>query len=171
MALLNELKVPPVSTTDGSKFHRRVATSTDERQNWSVLQRGITNANSPRAAEGLVLRAATKLCRYSFIDGPICDEAYKANTRHWPAFCALNNKVYSNATFLHCEQLYPVPKWDSADDIHMGTQYFRLDKIYALKQLLSTRAWISNSFPAQRTAPRLLAAFDTISCKWVSNIN
>ena len=61
-------------------------------------------------------------------------------------------------------------KWDSADGIYTGAQFSKLDKTYALKQPLSTQGQ-SKSFPARRTSHRLLAAFDTISRKWVSNIN
>ena len=48
----------PLSTPDDSKFHSRTAASRNNRLNLSDTQRGITKANSSRAAEALVLRAA-----------------------------------------------------------------------------------------------------------------
>ena len=61
-------------------------------------------------------------------------------------------------------------KWDSsADDIYTGAKYSRLDKIYELKQLLSTCGQ-SNNFLAKSITPRILVAFDTTSCEWVSNV-
>ena len=60
IALLKRLKVPPINTLDGSKFHRRAVAGRNDRLNLSVLQRGIPKANSPRDAEALVLRAIPK---------------------------------------------------------------------------------------------------------------
>ena len=51
------------------------------------------------------------------------------------------------------------PKCHSVDDIITEVQYSKHDKTYALKQSLSTHE-LSNNFPARRTTPRFLAAFD-----------
>ena len=64
VALLKELKVPPLNTPYGSKFHSRTAAGRNGRLYWSVQQHRITKANSPRAVETLVLRAAMKWFRY-----------------------------------------------------------------------------------------------------------
>ena len=80
-----------------------------------------------------------------------------ANPRHLPSFCVLNNKAQSQTSFPH-------------SDLYTEAQYSRLEKAYAIKQLLRTRGQ-SNNFHARRTTPWLLAAFDTTSRKWVSNVN
>ena len=69
------------------------------------MQSRNTKANSPSAAEALVLQAATKWIKYSQ-GGSLCDKSYRANTRHWP-FCAKNNKAHPHTTFPHCEHCYP----------------------------------------------------------------
>ena len=66
-ALLKELKVAPLHTLDGKKFHSRAAAGINDRLNWLVLQGGITKAYSQSAAEALMLRAATKWFKYPFI--------------------------------------------------------------------------------------------------------
>ena len=65
--LLKELKVPLLNMPNGSTFHRRAAAGKNDRLNASLLQHGIAKPSSPRAAEALVLWAATKLFRYPFI--------------------------------------------------------------------------------------------------------
>ena len=49
------------------------------------------------------------------------------------------------------------PKWDSADDIHTGSQCSTLDKTYALKQLLSTRGISTTSLFGIRYPDALLS--------------
>ena len=94
--------MPPLTTPDVSKYHRSTAAGKNNQ-----LQNGITRANSYRTAEVLLLQAATKWCRYSFIECPLCDKSYRANTRHWPSFCAPNSKAHSHTTFWSCEEYYP----------------------------------------------------------------
>ena len=63
---------------------------------------------------------------------------------------AKTTKVYPH-TYMHCIPLYPVNSNDThTDDIHKGKQYSRLDKPYALNQLLSAREQ-SENFISRRT--------------------
>ena len=93
----------------------RTATGRNERLNWSDLQHGITKANSHRAAESLVLRAATNDTDIHAKGGPLCNKFHSAHRSHWLSSCASNNKVFiftqplRTAPMLlpYCEQHYP----------------------------------------------------------------
>ena len=99
--------MPPLSTFSGRKFHMRPATGKHDRVNWSVLQRGITKANSHRAAEPLVYELQQNNANTHIKGGALCDQFYRANTKHWPFFCAPSNKVHLHTTSPHCKQHYP----------------------------------------------------------------
>ena len=47
IALLNELKMPPLNTPDGSKFHIRAAAGINYELNWPILQPVVTKLTRP----------------------------------------------------------------------------------------------------------------------------
>ena len=78
IALLKKLKVPPLNAPNGSYFHRRTAA---DRLNYSILQRGITKANLPRAAKAQVVRSAKNDSDNHSLGGPVCHKSFRANTK------------------------------------------------------------------------------------------
>ena len=62
-------------------------------------------------------------------------------------------------------------KWDSADDIHTGQEH---NTPGWAKRMHWNSSWAhvdTNNFPVWLTKPWLPAAFDTISRKWILNVN
>ena len=74
--------MPPLTTihTRRQQVTQTTAAGKNDRLNWSVLLRGITKANSPRAAEALVLQAAAKYADTHAMGGPNCNKLSGANT-------------------------------------------------------------------------------------------
>ena len=150
--LLKELKVPPLNTPDGSKFYRRTSAGWNDRLNWSVLQCGITDVNSLRAAETPVSRAATKLCRYLFIGWftlrQISQSKHKALA--FP-FLPLTTKFTLRQPFYTANNTIQQTQMRlRRQHTHRGTVPHKGQNVTSLKQLLSTRGQ-SNNFPARRT--------------------
>ena len=141
IALLEELKVSPLNMPDDSEFHRRPAAGRSDRLNWSVQQCGFTKANSPRTAEVLVLRAANKIIQ--MLNHRVVHSVINLIEQNRGTDLS---SVPQTTTLTFTQTFGTANNSIQQTQIHTGAKYWKLDKTYLFKQLLSTRGQ-SNNFP------------------------